>query len=183
MYFACCYYLRSSLFLFWGKKILMIDFTVLHYIPIAYKWFHQKKNRFCIATYRALFCFVEDVKRTKKRQECERELEQEWDAHFHFHLWLCCAMKWCMLLRTRFGTSNGWWWCTFRKWRYIAQILCSFSHNGVESSHYFILSFCGITRLCYGDNGFLLYLHRIYVPTLRWMCVTSGNLIQPNMWL
>lgn len=53
-------------FILGGTKILMIDFTVIHYIPIAYKSFHQKKDRFCIATYRALFCFVEDVKRTKK---------------------------------------------------------------------------------------------------------------------
>lgn len=46
-------------FILGGTKILMIDFTVIHYIPIAYKSFHQKKRSFlyCYLQGFVLFCW------------------------------------------------------------------------------------------------------------------------------
>lgn len=94
MYFACCYYLRLSLFLFWGKKILMIDFTVLHYIPIAYKWFHQKKKSFlyCYLQGFVLFCWGCETNKKAARMWTWARARVRRTFSFSFMIVLCHEM-------------------------------------------------------------------------------------------
>lgn len=137
--------LRLSLFYF--DKIWMIDFTIIPYIT-------QSNTNHFITDFFFFFNIV-----TLKVLLFDRGIWWRMRAYFH----LCTKMKWCMLYCLRFDTANHWIPSELTLCYWI--FMCFLSHNGTKSNHYFILSFCGKSRLCYGDNndnGFLLYLHHAY---------------------